>query len=495
MSKKKKRNISKGSGKRDESKQPRRKITPVRRAPPPRSYTETALRKRISQFGLSQRFREDFDRALEQYLGPEVVQRRGAQKILMLEEEEEEAEFPGFQEWFFFDYGLASGDTIIDLFAAEIGPNLPPGQSRMLEDWLATNRLRLFETQSIEPGVGETMQDLLNREILHLKDISFSNTATRWSVALVRPLLTEGRWSFTGSGILLTPFEKPAILKAAQDLWSIYQQRNPHASLLDFYSNHSLELRNAAKSIQAESRKPKALLTPEGHPAVAARADFMLRVDLKTVESALDQTEEFIFQNEENKGEFAGSLHYIWLLRGRSNVPQAPKERAISLNAQGLMLAGSWTAGPGEPDFPTLGDLNLGMDRLTLTCLSCERLEAGKKLLDEILGRKIDHLTDQVGDLRQSWDKSDVEDAFEEDEEYRAESDVVAEETIERSTLRWLDTPDKNGISPRASSQTPEGRELLRETIKSIEYLADEALASGRRPPTRLDIIRGELGL
>ncbi len=252
---KKKRNISKGTGKRDLSKKPRLETTPVRRAQLPRSYTETALRKRISQFGLSKRFGEDFDRALKQYIGPEAVQRRGGHKILMLEEEEQETEFPGFQEWFFFDYGLVSGDRIINLFTVEIGPQLSPAQSHLLQDWLATNRLRLFETQSVEPGVGETMQDLLNGEILHLNDISFSYASTRWSVALVRPLLTEGRWNFTGSGILITPFEKPAMLKAAQGLWSIYQQKNPQASLLDFYRDHSLDLRNAAKF--DSNRKPK----------------------------------------------------------------------------------------------------------------------------------------------------------------------------------------------------------------------------------------------
>ncbi len=101
----------------------------------------------------------------------------------------------------------------------------------------------------------------------------------------------------------------------------------------------------------------------------------------------------------------------------------------------------------------------------------------------------ISHLADHFEDLREIWDQLDDEDrpslgeADEEDEEKRAESDIVDEEMIERTTLRWLDTPDNNGITPREATQTLEGREELCETIKSIEYLADETLDQGEDHP------------
>ncbi len=275
-------------------------------------------------------------------MGPGIIQKQGDKKALVIDEET--GVWQGFQEWFFFDYVLRSGERIIDLFAFELGPELSGFQRQILADWLATNRLRLFETQSVEPGIGETMQDLLSGEELHLNDISFSYGARRWMIALVRPLLTEGRWHFTGSGILLTPFEKPRMMKAAKDLWSEYQKEHPNAGLLDFYRDHSLDLLRVGKEIQSDRGKPKQILTAERHAVVSATAEFELKGDARQVEKVLNETEEFILVNEEEDGKFAGSLHYVWLLRGRSAVPEAPKNH---LSSEGLMLA---AVGPPAPE-------------------------------------------------------------------------------------------------------------------------------------------------
>lgn len=498
MSPKEKRKVSQGSGKRYTSNKPKPQAEPVRRTPLPPSYAEKTLRKRISQFGLNKRFKDDFERAFEQYMGPGSIQRHGDQKVLILDEAEDE--LPGFQEWFYFDYVLQSGDRIIDLFAKEVGPQLPKDQKMMLEDWLATNRLRLLETQSIEPGIGETMQDLLSGEVIQLNDISFSYAATRWTVGLLRPLLTEGRWHFTGSGSLLTPLEKPQLLKVAKDLWTSYQEQHPQADLLDFYRDHSLDLRRAAQEILKERGKPKPLVTGEGHQAISARSEFIIKGDPLDVESALDEAEEFIFEGEAEEGEFSGWLHYLWLYRGRSSMTEAPKDQ----DSPGeLQLSGSWTAGPGEPEFRTLGDLFLGWEEITLSCLSRERLEAGKKLLTQILGKKIQHRHDDFEDLREHLDELDQEDEdfeassgdFKGEEELSTEDQMIEDEFIERMTRRWLDTPNKNGLTPRQSAQTPEGREDLRESMKVMEFIEEQALKSGRKPPMRLDIIRRELGL
>ncbi|MGE5222045.1 MAG: hypothetical protein ACM3PY_06390 [Omnitrophica WOR_2 bacterium] len=494
MSAKKKRQVSKGINKRYTSSKPKLEATPIRRTPPPPSYTEKSLRNRISRFSLSERFKDEFENAFEQYIGSEAIQKQGDQKILLIDEEEGSLE--GFQEWFFFDYVLKSGDRIIDLFAKELGPKLSENQRKMMEDWIATNRLRLLETQEVEPGIGEIMQDLLSGEILHLNDISFSYNGFRWSILLGRPLLTEGRWHFTGSGMIFNPIDKPKLLKIANELWTAYQRKYPHAGLLDFYRNHSLDLHLAGQQILEESRKPKALFTMEGHTAVLATAEFALKGDPREIESALDETEEFILENEQEEGEYSGCLHYTWLLRGRSSVTEVPSDQMPS---DGLMLSGSWTAGPGEPEFRTLGDLYLCWEDLTLTCMSRQRLEAGKKLLTMILGRRIQHRQDEFKDLEESLDDLEMEGEPEavvwESEEERKEAEVVEDEVIDRATQRWLDSPDKSGITPRQAAQTPEGRKELLETMKFLEYLEDQALKSGKKAPMRLDVIRKELRL
>lgn len=163
------------------------------------------------------------------------------------------------------------------------------------------------------------------------------------------------------------------------------------------------------------------------------------------------------------------------------------------------MLSNSWTAGPGEPEFRTLGDLYLCREDLTLTCMSRQRLEAGKKLLKMILGRRIQHQQDEFKDLEESLDELNMEGEPEpvvwESEEDMEEAELVEDEMIDRATQRWLDSPDKRGITPRQAAQTPEGRKDLLEAMKILEYLEDQSLKSGKKAPMRLDVIRKELGL
>ncbi len=73
MSPKKKRQVPQGTGKRYLSNRPKPQAAPLRRTPPPPSYVEKTLRKRIGQFGLSERFRDDFEQAFEQYMGPGAI--------------------------------------------------------------------------------------------------------------------------------------------------------------------------------------------------------------------------------------------------------------------------------------------------------------------------------------------------------------------------------------------------------------------------------------
>lgn len=491
MSPKIKRKVSKGTGKRYTSEKPRPQVTPtVHTVPPPPSSAEKSLRNRISLFGMGKRFFEQMEQAYTQYMGPDAIQEISGKKTFMLDEEE----LPGFQEWFYFDYILPSGERIIDLFVKEVAPNLPSRQQQMLQEWITTNRLRLLETQAVEPGVGETMLDLLSGEIFNLNDISFSYHATRWSVALVRPLLTEGRWHFTGSGAVLNPLEKPRIVKYAKELRAAYQESHPQSDIRDFYRDHSLDLHQVVRDILADREKPRPVFTPEGHPAEVATARFDLPGDAHAVESILDEATEFEFVGEQNKGEYVGCLHYLWLLRGRSSIPEVIGD---NLPENSLQLAGTWTLGPGEPEYRTLGDIFLCEHTLTLSCLSRARLEAGKKLLKEMLGSKIVHQQDTIQDLRESWQEHEPEeDSFEEeDEAYQRESDLVREEKRERRTKEWLERPDSDGKTPRQLAQTTAGREVLKDRVKALEYFEDQALRDDGESPMRIDLIRKELGL
>ena len=298
----------------------------------------------------------------------------------------DKAEMAEFQEWFFMDFVAGSGKRLIELFAEEEGPALPSDQRQMLADWMATNRLRLFEVQAVTPGVGETVADLLSGEVLHCNDISVSNAARRWSILLARPLLTEGQWHFTGAGKLFSPLEKDVLVRFAHKLWQEYQQKNPLATVDAFYRDCSLQLRRFATDRQKHAESP-VYRTPEHHALVNATAEYQVR-DLRAAARRLDATEEFVFVGDSE--EEPDVQHYVWLKRGRSHVPKAElaTEAAFELRTE-------WTLGPGHPSYLTLGDLTVSGTTLELICTSRERLAAGRQLLEEVLEGAIIHRSDR----------------------------------------------------------------------------------------------------
>ncbi len=457
---------------------PRRQQKPSRRrtAPPP-SRDERVLRDRIQRFVYQERFKADFERARRLYFGEEALQ----DNVFTFDEDKT----PGFQEWYIHDYVTSERERIIDLFSREVESRLPAAQRQMLEDWRRVNRFRLFEVQAVEPGVGVTVQDLLSGEVIEVNDISSSHVLVKWQVLLARPLLTQGQLHFTGSMIPRPPLDKPALLDFAQELWKEYQAQHPQASLDDFYRDHSLDLYR--RLMEIATAPPPPVYTPEGHPLMDCTARYAV-TNPRAVEERLDEAEEFIYAGPDAGDSTA--LHYNWLLRGRSHVPET------TIEGRGLAMRTEWTAGPGGPTYRSLGDVQLWRHRLELGCLSRERLEVGKALLTQILGRLIRHRSDECRDL-----DTMLESAEPPPPSYAEKIPAEVEETLVRELMegwreKWLATPAPalDGKSPRAASRDPAMREQLEELLKTVEYIEEQKRRAGKSYISVADL-RRELGL
>lgn len=92
MSRKRRRKVSKSSGRRYTSAQPKPRVEAAQRVRPPKpTYAETKLRDRIQNFAYkSDRFKADMERALERYF----EQKSDPMRPLSIKD----AELPGFQE-------------------------------------------------------------------------------------------------------------------------------------------------------------------------------------------------------------------------------------------------------------------------------------------------------------------------------------------------------------------------------------------------------------
>jgi len=445
----------------------------VRRQTAPPSRNARVLRERIQSFTYQDRFKGDFKPALNRYFGPDVLQ----DDVLTLDE----GDIPAFQEWYINDYVTSEGERIIDLFAEEMGPRLPSAQQEMLDDWRRVNRYRLLEVQAVEPGVGVTVQDLLSGEEFEVNDISSSHALVKWQVILTRPLLTEGRLHFTGVGIPLPPMEKPALMDFAHELLEEYQAQHPQASLDDFYRDRGLDLYHYVMEIFAAPHPP--LCTPEGHPLMASEAHYSV-TDPEVARERLDQAEEFACVGLVDDDR---ALHYVWLLIGRSHVPETSVER-------GMMMKTEWAAGPDGPSYRSLGDVRLWHTRLELSCFSLERLTAGKALLKEVLGRLIRHQDDEFQDLETMLESGGAPEPRE--EPLSEEEKALERRMMQAQYQEWLDRPIPmlDGKTPRQAADDPAMREQLEELLKPVEYMEGRRQRKGE-PYIDVADMRRELGL
>jgi hypothetical protein len=210
--------------------------------------------------------------------------------------------------------------------------------------------------------------------------------------------------------------------------------------------------------------------------------------DGDAVAERLDLAEEFNFAGP--SGDRPGALHFNWLLRGRSHVPEQPRPER-----EALVHDSQWFLEPGSPKYRSLGDVSLWPNKLELNCLSRARLEAGKALLETLLGNLIRHRRDKIEPLDEFMARQpptvpgpprvppDMAEAFERD-------------TLREQFENWADEPREalGGKTVREAVRDPEGRATVIEMLKVAEYIQD-CCREASELWYDVNLIRRELGL
>ncbi|MDH7486041.1 MAG: hypothetical protein QHJ81_07160 [Anaerolineae bacterium] len=453
--------------------QPRRPST--RPAMTSAARTDNRLRERIQAFAFQPRFSEEVDPALSRFFGEEAARTR----TLIADEED----FLDFQEWYFFDYLTGSGEPIIDIFAREEGPRLPEKEREFLELWRHWNRYHLFEVQKVMPGTGVIVEDLLSGETLEVHDRSASRSLRRWQLLLARPIYTD-RLHFTGAAAILPPTKKDAVLTYSRQLLADFQARHPQATLDEFYQRHGLDIR---QFMQRKASERPVFITPEGHPLEACTALYQV-ANGNAVARRLTEAEEFNYTG--HSADHPGALHFAWLLRGRSHVPEQPEPQG-----EFFIHDVQWFTEQGSPQWRSLGDVTLWPNRLELSCLSRARLEAGKALLETLLGHLIRHHRDRIEPLETLMEPQPATPS----KRWRPspeEAEARGWEILRQQYEQWPDQPNEalGGKTPRQAVQDAQGRVRVVEMLKVIEYLQEQRRLAGQ-PWYDVNQTRRDLGL
>jgi hypothetical protein len=446
-------------------------------APSPGWGPEQGLRSAIQKFAFQSRFNDDFHVALPQFFGEEATRN----STLVADEED----IPAFQEWYFFDYLTEAGEPIVAIFAREDGSKLPARERELLDLWRHWNRYRLLEVQEVMPGIGIKVTDLLSGENLEVHDRSASRNLTRWTIFLSRPLYTD-RLHFTGAGVVLPPTKKGSIMAYAQKLWADFRAQYPEATLDQFYQRRGLDLYHFMKH-KGEERP--IYVTPEMHPLEICTARYRVR-DGKVVARLLKDAEEFNYAGPSS--DKPNSMHFNWLLRGRSYIPEAPRPDGETFTYETY-----WFAEPNTPRYLSLGDVNLWPDRLELSCLSQVRLAAGKALLQELLAPLIRHHRDRVEPIDDFIAKQAQRPTRPERNSVPPEIAAASQEEMMREQRhRLLDEPHEKlgGKTAREAVHDPAYRDDVIELLKIAEFIEDSKRKAGEAW-LNVDEMRRELGV
>ena len=150
----------------------------------------------------------------------------------------------------------------------------------------------------------------------------------------------------------------------------------------------------------------------------------------------------------------------------------------------------------GRLDWTVLGTVNLHPDKLTLECMSRERLERGKKRLEQLIGGFIRHRADEFEDIHVGMERVAQRSGGKEkpvpDEKARA----IAASVMKRQLSTWPDQslPALDGRTPREAVATNEGRQKVLDLIKDFENMEARRKKEGQ-VSMDLSFLRKELGV
>ncbi len=174
--------------------------------------------------------------------------------------------------------------------------------------------------------------------------------------------------------------QTPGLGEVIGKMYADFVEKNPGASVTDFYRLNATALWQAAE--KATGLGEQAILTPEGHPVLYAKSTYFIQSDQTSVMDSLNTTLEFAYAGPKPKE--PGSYVFNWLLRGRSQI-----QRETSVPPLALQLSAEIQLDGVDGKFLILGEVSVFPGRVVLETLSPERLEAGKALLEATLGFQI----------------------------------------------------------------------------------------------------------
>lgn len=221
-----------------------------------RSLTEAVryLRRDLLKFARDDRFAEDFARALAFFWN----------NLYTIENAEEmsQTEALRFIDWFTFDYVLADGSRLLDIYRAERWDDLSSPQQTVLAGWLEAGPAGAYELTGYE---GQTLhlRDFITGEVYQVYEPSGRGNVEIGEVILARLVIVDDHLEFSASAAYLPAAEITGLADTLAAARSADAETNPDASHDDFMRRHNyLLVHHALEQARLQGRPPVARLDP-----------------------------------------------------------------------------------------------------------------------------------------------------------------------------------------------------------------------------------------
>lgn len=415
---------------------------------------EQVLLDKLAAFGRQVCTEAALSHALEQYWG---------KKGLNSPEFDDETSFARFFDWFLFDYRRNSrARRVVERFRAACWEELTGEERQLLEAWQDAS-LGVYEVAAVRPQEGLALVDIFTGERLEVAHRDAAASLHKYDLVFTRPLRVFDAYSLSPSSLVVPRSWKRPVERLVQEEFARFRSRRPGADWKEFFRARAHRLNRFLVEMFLDRPRPR-LRTTSGEELILCRAWY----EVRDPEAAARR------------------------------LAAAPELRAAPASAAGVALW-HWFQ-PQEGSDPgtgcvLLGEVRLQGSRLRLQCLARGRLEAGKRLLADLLGDLLRHRLDEYRNPEEVV-RGRLLGGLEAVGPIPEDVAAAIRQFLYNYYRRWLDdpVPALGGRSPRQACATEEGRVQVAELLKHLENMEEKKKRAGQ-PYIEVNVIRRELGL
>lgn len=310
------------------------------------------VREKLGRFAGRPRFNDEFEEAFEFFFGESVEH---------LQETLEEDDFERFMEWFVYDYRLANGHRLIEIFDLEHGSDLSRPARRILKGWEQSN-LTLLE---LHDRIDDTciFVDVLTGQRYEVAADSVHPGMLRWSLVISRPLHVGATWELSSAQTVLPAVAKEPLLALLRGEYRRQRHVQGDLPVVRFLREQGFLFNDLLVEVDVDS-SISFLEGNEAHRIVHCRALYSMLDSAKVVERLLAYAD----IEEVRPGRM------IWYESSARNDGSDPTSRVLA-------------------------EIQVSGNRLQMHCWSRQRLQSAKQLIADRLRGLVAHLIDAFEEL------------------------------------------------------------------------------------------------